>query len=55
MEHRQASQERLLLDAEEIVTPLHGRPQGLLSRRLGLGSVGEQREPVVETIQDLAG
>jgi hypothetical protein len=54
VENRQAPQEGPLLDAEEIVTPLHGCPQGLLTLRAGLGPVDEQCESVVEAIQDLA-
>ena len=52
-EHGEPSQQDLLLVAEEIMAPVHGRLEGLLALAGAARSTGEQPEPVIEHAGDL--
>ena len=54
-EHAQASEEHLLRRRQQVVTPVDGRSERLLTRQRRATSSGQQREPVGQPIEDLLG
>jgi hypothetical protein len=54
-EHGQPPQQDLLGLRQEPVTPLDGRPQGLVMRQRGPRPAGQEPEPIAETVAQLLG